>query len=206
MENYLRSYKNACVTIQLWDEFLGGVDELGGGVPLFLENEMVFLQGLTHPETQVVMLSGDLVSRILEMGTEPTREMRLPFPLIYLDSAIPIIGRGPSRHKTNLTYHGLLLFEVPQSYLNDEGDILLPFMRCADPEAYAGLDDAYGRGDIRIMGYNSEGETLPSLTRLWLHQNTPPGGFDVPVDDYEAAQLRRFVAGFLTLLERGEAP
>ena len=197
--NLLRSYKNACVTIQLWDEFLGGV-------PRFLENEMVFLQGLTHPEMSTLVLGGDLVSSILEMEAEPTREMRLPHSLLYLDSAIPIIGRGSSRQKTNLTYHGLLLFEVPQSHLNDEGDILLPFMRGAAPEAYAGLDDAYGRGDIRIMGYNSEGETLPSLTRLWLHQNTPPGRFDVPVDNYEAAQLRRFVAGFLTLLERGEAP
>ena len=195
MENYGHSLNTANVALQLW--------ELLGGAPGFLENELVFLQGLTHPGTMIAVLDGEAVDHVLEMEAEPTREVRLPYPVVYLDCAIPIIGRGPSRRKTNLTYHGLLLFEVPEDYM-DGG--FLPFMRDACPEAFAGLDDAYGRGDIRIMGYNSEGEAPPSLTRLWLHRDAPPAGtLDVPIDDYEASQLRRFVAGFLTL-ESGEAP
>lgn len=196
MENYIHSLNAASVTLHLCEKMLGGV-------PRFLENEVTFLQGLTHPQTRVVELSRDLISRIFEREVEPTREMRLPSPVVYLDGAIPIIGRGPSRRKTNLTYHGLLLFEVPQSYLNDKKGFLLPFMKGAYPEAYAGLNDDYGHGDIRIMGYNSEGEDVPGLTRLWLHHAEPPGVMEAALDGYEAAQLRRFVAGFLTL-RRGE--
>ena len=189
MENYLHCVKAANIALQLCERM--------GAVPVWLENEITFLQALTSPETRIAVPSEDFVRRIFEMEAEPTREMRLPYPVIYLNYAIPIIGRGSSRRKTNLTYHGLLLFEVPQAYL-DNGGGLLPFMRDLAPEAFAGLDDEYGRGDIRIMGYNSEGEDPPLLTRLWLHRDSPQDSADdLPIDDYETFQLRRFVAGFL---------
>jgi len=196
IENYLHCVKAANVAFQLC--------ELMGAVPGFLENEITFLQGLTSPETRIAVPSEDFVRRVFETEAEPTREMRLPYPVVYLNYAIPIIGRGPSRRKTNLTYHGLLLFEVPQAYLDNRGAILLPFMRDLAPEAFAGLDDEYGRGDIRIMGYNSEGDAPPSLTSLWLHRepHRDPKEAALPIDDYEVEQLRRFVAGFLTLNEK----
>ena len=190
IENYLHCVKAANIALQLCERM--------GAVPVWLENEITFLQALTSPETRIAVPSEDFVRRIFEMEAEPTREMRLPYPVVYLNYAIPIIGRGPSRRKTNLTYHGLLLFEVPQDYMKDDGGVLLPFMRDLAPEAFAGLDDEYGRGDIRIMGYNSEGEDPPLLTRLWLHRDSPQDSADdLPIDDYETFQLRRFVAGFL---------
>ena len=190
MENYLHCVKAANIALQLCERM--------GAVPVWLENEITFLQALTSPETRIAVPSEDFVRRIFEMEAEPTREMRLPYPVVYLNYAIPIIGRGPSRRKTNLTYHGLILFEVPQAYLDNGGGVLLPFMRDLAPEAFAGLDDEYGRGDIRIMGYNSEGEDPPLLTRLWLHRDSPQDSAeDLPIDDYETFQLRRFVAGFL---------
>jgi len=193
VENYLHCVKAANIALQLCERI--------GAVPGFLENEITFLQGLTSPKTRIAVPSEDFVRRVFETEAEPTREMRLPYPVVYLNYAIPIIGRGPSRRKTNLTYHGLLLFEVPQDYMKD-GEILLPFMRDLAPEAFAGLDDEYGRGDIRIMGYNSEGDTPPTLTRLWLHRepHRDPKEPGLPVDDYEVEQLRRFVAGYQTLM------
>ena len=190
MENYLHCVKAANIALQLCERM--------GAVPGLLENEITFLQALTSPKTRITVPSENFVRRIFEMEAEPTREMRLPYPVVYLNYAIPIIGRGPSRRKTNLTYHGLLLFEVPQDYMKDYGGVLLPFMRDLAPEAFAGLNDEYGRGDIRIMGYNSEGEDPPLLTRLWLHRDSPQDSAeDLPIDDYETFQLRRFVAGFL---------
>jgi len=206
MENYIRCLQAVDRTLRLW-----GVGFVKDGVPYHrgpirhLINEVLFIHGLTHPKTRLFGLRG-LVDHIASMDAEPTRDMRLPTPVVYLDCSIPVIGRGLGE-KTNLTYHALLLFEVPQSYLNDYKEtFLVPFMKDTYPEAYSQYDDAYGRGDIRIMGYNAEGEDDPclGLTRLWLHHDEPPGVMELALDGYEAAQLRRFVAGFLKALERGE--
>ncbi len=188
---------------------LSGVGFVKDGLPYIvgssiehLENEVIFLQGLTHPKTMVLKLRGSLVNQIASMTLEPSREIRLPNPVVYLDCPIPVIGRDRGE-KTNLTYHGLLFFEVPQSYLNGYKEtFLLPFMRDTYPEPFAKYDDAYGNGDIRIMGFYSEGEdALPGLTRLWLHHKPlSPSPRETTLDGYEAAQLRRFVAGFLNTL------
>lgn len=118
---------------------------------------------------------------------------KLPFDIIFIDAPTPILGRSENVYKTNLVYHGLLVFNV---YSMVGKDIIYPWYKISENDKEA--------KEIRIMGYYSGGGEIKGLTRISLsnyeRDDVKETFLQMVMPQHEINQLRSYVLNFLDFL------
>ena len=146
--------------------------------------------GLGLGFSKVFEINDDIIRLITLTDNEYTLEHKLPFDVIFIEAKIPVIGRYDTDFKTNIYYHGFLVFNI----YNDYGtNYTFPWYK----------QEKKNVCDIRIMGVYSKDNKLVGLTRLSLvkkREDTEETETQLMIPEHEAKQIRSFVLNFLDFL------
>jgi hypothetical protein len=118
----------------------------------------------------------------------------LPFDVIFVDAKIPIIGSTGTIKKTNINYHGFLLFNVYE----DEGiRFEYPWYSKNNAEVIS----------IRMLSVWSHSDTPGGFMRLCLsdeREDVKPDAISFKIETFEQKQIKSFALNFLDFINDPE--
>ena len=120
---------------------------------------------------------------------DPSRH-RLPFDVVFVDAKIPIIGSTEFIKKTNISYHGFLLFNV---YEDNITDFKYPWYTKNDKEVKS----------IRMLSLWSSKDHPGGYMRFCLtdeRTDVPKSEINFKIEDFEQKQLASFGLNFLDFI------
>jgi len=120
---------------------------------------------------------------------DPNRHI-LPFDVIYIEAKIPIIGSTYEMKKTNINYHGILLFNV---YKDQGHSFEYPWYSKDNKEAIS----------IRMLSCWSTPDKPGGYMRLCLTDervDVSPDEVSFKMEDFEQKQLKSFALNFLDFI------
>jgi len=163
-------------------------------------NFFYFVVNSSLDKSRVFKIPKNLTTLFTMTDNKPRSDMRLPFPIIFLETKIPIFGKykeNESITKGKVYYNGLLLREIPREFMNNIG--IHQFS----------LEDIMNSDDVEIQFFGlSESDNPSGFFDVYETQSELKDPFplrDMPLnDENEFIQLRSFIANFLDFLDDPE--
>jgi hypothetical protein len=154
-------------------------------------------------EARIFKIPQDLATLFTLTDNYPKKETRLPFPTIFLETQIPIYGKyrdndTKSVEEGDVYYDGLLLFEVPENFID-------PISFAAPPND---IVLKYPNSRIRGFGYSRSNRFSPINdvyeTYFWVNYPTGEDDKNSLYSLKELEQLRIFAANFIDFINDPE--